>query len=184
MVLDMVKSFPRGTSCGRDGLRSQHLLDCLGGAVVAIFDELVALKPGGGIRPIAMGTVWMRLVSKVNAVMIGHSLDGYLNDLQFGVGVSGGGNAILYAVNRKYAFVVLLFHVGWNFVTPSQLDYIIGNTPYGRIKTHLAFYFMLGIWMMALLLEILWLWGRSWRTRERCDDPTEADPKVLRDSRH
>ena len=47
-----------------------------------------------------MGTVWRRLVSKVSATMIGHSLDGYLNDLQFGVGVSGGGEAILHAVNR------------------------------------------------------------------------------------
>ena len=32
--------------------------------------------------------------------MIGHSLDDYLNDLQFGVGVPGGGEAILHVVNR------------------------------------------------------------------------------------
>ncbi|GJR46042.1 putative reverse transcriptase domain-containing protein [Tanacetum coccineum] len=58
------------------------------------------VKPGGGIRPIAVGTIWRRLVSKVCATTIGHSLDTYLNDLQFGVGVSGGGEAILHAVNR------------------------------------------------------------------------------------
>ncbi|GKC70007.1 hypothetical protein Tco_1115890 [Tanacetum coccineum] len=82
VVLDRIKSFPRGTSCGRDGLRAQHLMDCLSGAAVAIFDELVSsitqvvnlffegkcpvmlgeyiasapltplVKPGGGIRPI------------------------------------------------------------------------------------------------------------------------------------
>ncbi|GJZ11706.1 ankyrin repeat-containing protein ITN1-like protein [Tanacetum coccineum] len=57
------------------------------------------VKPGGSIRPIAVGTVWRRLVSKVGAIMIGHSLDGYLNGLQFGVGVSGGGEALLHAVN-------------------------------------------------------------------------------------
>ncbi|GKB56081.1 putative reverse transcriptase domain-containing protein, partial [Tanacetum coccineum] len=129
MVLDRIKSFPRGTSCGRDGLRAQHLMDCLSGAAVAIFDELVSsitqvvnlfldgkcpkmlgeyiasapltplVKPGGGIRPIAVGTVWRHLVSKVGAIMIGHSLDGYLNGLQFGVGVSGGGEVLLHAVN-------------------------------------------------------------------------------------
>ncbi|GKA62621.1 reverse transcriptase domain-containing protein [Tanacetum coccineum] len=101
VVLDRIKSFPRGTSCGRDGLRAQHLMDCLSGAAVAISDELVSsitqvvnlflegncptvlggyiasapltplVKPGGGIRPIA-----------------------------FGVGVPGGGEAILHAVNR------------------------------------------------------------------------------------
>nr|GEY65835.1 hypothetical protein [Tanacetum cinerariifolium] len=58
------------------------------------------VKPGGGIQPIVVGTVWRRLVSKVSAVLVGHSLDGYLDDLQFGVGVSGGGEAILHSVNR------------------------------------------------------------------------------------
>ncbi|GKE34059.1 reverse transcriptase domain-containing protein, partial [Tanacetum coccineum] len=103
---------------------------CLSGFAVAVSDELVfsitqvvnlfldgscpkmlgeyiasapltpLVKPGGGIRPIVMGTVWRRLVSKVSALMIGHSLDGYLDDLQFSVGVSGGSEAILHAVNR------------------------------------------------------------------------------------
>ncbi|GJW21396.1 hypothetical protein Tco_0032018 [Tanacetum coccineum] len=130
VVLDMIKSFPRGTSCGRDGLRDQHLMDCLSSVVVANSDELVSLitqlvnlfldgkcskmldeyiasalltllvKPRGGINPIVMGTVCRRLVSKVSAAMIGHSLDGYLNDLQFGVRVSGGGEAILHKLNR------------------------------------------------------------------------------------
>ncbi|GJZ46361.1 hypothetical protein Tco_0593957 [Tanacetum coccineum] len=58
------------------------------------------VKPCGGIRPIAVGTVWRCLVSKVSAIMIGHSLDGYLDGLQFGVGVAGGSEAILHSVNR------------------------------------------------------------------------------------
>ncbi|GKA49189.1 putative reverse transcriptase domain-containing protein [Tanacetum coccineum] len=112
VVLDRIKSFPRGTYCGWDGLHAQHLMDCLSGAAVAISNELVSsitqvvnlfldgncpkilgeyiasapltplVKPGGGIRPIVVGTVWRRLVSK------------------FGVGVSGGGEAILHVVNR------------------------------------------------------------------------------------
>nr|GEU29396.1 putative reverse transcriptase domain-containing protein [Tanacetum cinerariifolium] len=120
VVLDRIKSFPRGTSCGRNGLRAQHLMDCLSGAAIAISDELLSsitqvvnlflerkcltrlgeyiasapltslVKPGGGIRPIVVGTVWRRLVSKVSATMIGHSLDGYLDGLQFGVGVPRG----------------------------------------------------------------------------------------------
>ncbi|GKD48898.1 hypothetical protein Tco_1277874 [Tanacetum coccineum] len=39
VVLERTKSFPRGTSCGRDGLRAQHLTDCLSGADVAVFDK-------------------------------------------------------------------------------------------------------------------------------------------------
>ncbi|GJX35268.1 hypothetical protein Tco_0246825, partial [Tanacetum coccineum] len=103
MVLDKIKSFPRGTSYGRDGLRAQHIMDSLSRAIVAISDDAPLtpmVKPGGGIHPIAVGTIWRRLVSKVGAVMIGNSLDGYLDCLQFGVGVSKGGEARLHAVNR------------------------------------------------------------------------------------
>ncbi|GKA31015.1 hypothetical protein Tco_0717320 [Tanacetum coccineum] len=62
VVLDRIKSFPHGTSCGQDGLRAQHLMDYLSGANVVVSDEFAPLiplvKPGGGIRPIAVGTVW------------------------------------------------------------------------------------------------------------------------------
>ncbi|KAL9233113.1 hypothetical protein vseg_008148 [Gypsophila vaccaria] len=88
----MIRSFPRGTFCGRDGLWAQHLLDCFSGEVVALSDDLIAsitcvvniflagrcpqllsayiasalltplVKPGGGIRPIVVGTIWGRLV--------------------------------------------------------------------------------------------------------------------------
>ena len=87
-VLRMIHTFPKGTSCGRDGLRAQHLVDMLGGAALAIAHSLLCsttkvvililsgkrpselggfipsapltplVKPGGGICPIADGTVW------------------------------------------------------------------------------------------------------------------------------
>ncbi|GJR54668.1 hypothetical protein Tco_1405189 [Tanacetum coccineum] len=132
VVLNKIKSFPRGTSYGRDELCAQYLMDCLSGVVVAISDELVSfitqvvnlfldgkfsnmlgeyiasapltplVKPGGSICTIVVGTIWRRLVSKVSDVMIGHYLDGYLDDLQFGVGVLGSGEAILHVVNRLF----------------------------------------------------------------------------------
>ncbi|GKB62004.1 hypothetical protein Tco_0918190 [Tanacetum coccineum] len=128
VVLDMIKSFPYGTSCGQNELRTQHLMNCLSGVVVDTSDELVSsitqvvnqflngkcpkilgeyfarahltmlVKSGGGIHPIVVGIVWRCLVSKVSVVVIGHSLDGYLNDLQYGVGVSGRGEAILHVI--------------------------------------------------------------------------------------
>ena len=92
-VFSCIKSFPKGTSCRRDGLRAQHLLDalCGEGSTIAtdlihaitsvvnlwlagrcptILAEFVAsapltplLKPDNGIRPIAVGTIWRHLVS-------------------------------------------------------------------------------------------------------------------------
>ena len=38
-VFGRIHSFPKGTSCGRDGLRAQHLVDMLGGAAIAIADS-------------------------------------------------------------------------------------------------------------------------------------------------
>ncbi|GJV43208.1 hypothetical protein Tco_1427744 [Tanacetum coccineum] len=192
LVLDRIKSFPRGTSCERDGLRTQHLIHCLSGSDVAIFDELVSSitqmvnlflggccpkmlgeyiasapltpldRPGGGIRPsytfscvharpvslslLNVLLTWLffllwsvlRLVFKVSAVLISHSLDGYFHDLQFSVGVSGGGEAILHAVNRLIegrrddvglSMLLANFKNAFNL-----LDCTMGITPYGHAK--------------------------------------------------
>ncbi|XP_021763791.1 uncharacterized protein LOC110728456 [Chenopodium quinoa] len=79
----------------------------LAGKCPAELGEFIASAPltplvklGGGIRPIAVGTVWQRLVSKVGAALIGPRLGNYLGGLQFGVGVPAGGEAILHVVNR------------------------------------------------------------------------------------
>ncbi|KAL5730364.1 hypothetical protein ACHQM5_003194 [Ranunculus cassubicifolius] len=57
-------------------------------------------KPGGGVTPIAVGFIWRRLVSKAAALSTGKFIGEYLEDHQFGVGVPGGGEAILHSVNR------------------------------------------------------------------------------------
>ena len=58
------------------------------------------LKHDGGIRPIVVDTIWRRLISKVSMKGVGKDMAKYLNDLQFGVGVSGGAEAIWHSVNR------------------------------------------------------------------------------------
>ncbi|GKE83498.1 auxilin-like protein, partial [Tanacetum coccineum] len=58
------------------------------------------VKPGGGLRLIAVGTVWRRLVSKVASSSVGDSISTYLQDFQFGVGVPGGCEAVLHSMNR------------------------------------------------------------------------------------
>jgi len=119
-VSGCIKSFPKGTSCGRDGLRAQHLLDafcgegsviadgllkaittmvnfCLKGRCPKVLAAFVAsapltplLKPDNGIRPIAVGEIWRRLVSKVALRGVGKDMAKYLGDFQYGVGISNG----------------------------------------------------------------------------------------------
>ncbi|GJZ03168.1 hypothetical protein Tco_0521129 [Tanacetum coccineum] len=147
-------------------------MDCLSGSDVAVYDELVSfitqvvnffldgscpkmlgeyiasapltplVKPVGGIRLIVVGTVWRRLVSKVSALMICHSLDGYLDDLQFGVGVLGGSEATLHAVNRLIegsrndvgvSMLLVDLKKAFNLVD-REIDCITGSTPYGHAK--------------------------------------------------
>ncbi|KAJ0549002.1 hypothetical protein HanIR_Chr08g0390151 [Helianthus annuus] len=53
-VLKCIRSFPKGTSCGRDGMRAQHLLDAIGGegsmassGLLTTITEVVNLWLGG-----------------------------------------------------------------------------------------------------------------------------------------
>ncbi|XP_026458438.1 uncharacterized protein LOC113358943 [Papaver somniferum] len=129
-VLLALKNFPEGTSCGRDGLRAQHLLDVMSGAGASVADELLVsitgvvnlwmagkcppilgdfvasspltppLKPGGGLRPIIVGTIWRRLCSKLADTAACKEMTSYLGKYQFGVGIPCGGEGILHSANR------------------------------------------------------------------------------------
>lgn len=129
-VLQAFKSFPKGTACGRDGIRAQHLLYALSGAVASVADDLLQsiagvvnlwldgrcpailgeyvasapltplLKPGGGLRPIAVGTIWRRLCSKLAAISVCKDMNSYLGNHQFGVGIPCRGEGILHSANK------------------------------------------------------------------------------------
>ncbi|GJV99490.1 hypothetical protein Tco_1554742 [Tanacetum coccineum] len=109
-VLGCIQSFPKGTSCGRDGLRAQHILDalCGEGSAIAVgllkvisvvvnlllegrcpkvLAEFVSsapltplLKLDNGIRPIAVGAIWRRLASKVAMRGVRKKMSKYLGD--------------------------------------------------------------------------------------------------------
>ncbi|GJV87778.1 reverse transcriptase domain-containing protein [Tanacetum coccineum] len=104
VVLDMIKSFSHGTSYGRDvvnlfldGKCPKMLGEYIASALLTLLVKPEVFCPNCFVGYHCLPG---RLVSKVNATMIGHSLDGYLNDMQFSVRVSGGGEAILHAVNH------------------------------------------------------------------------------------
>ncbi|GJT97181.1 putative reverse transcriptase domain-containing protein [Tanacetum coccineum] len=117
VVMDRIKSFPR----------------VIDRALLQIVNAI-----GGGIRPIVVGTIWSHLVSKVSATMISHSLDGYLDGLQFGVGVSGGGcwvDRLGYVRGRiRSVGAALLSLVGWNSATLAPPDCTMENTHFGHAK--------------------------------------------------
>ncbi|GKB46518.1 hypothetical protein Tco_0897271 [Tanacetum coccineum] len=127
-VFGCIKSFPKGTSCERDGLRAQHILDALceegsattdllkvitsvvnlwlAGRCLPILAKFVAsapltplFKPDNEIRPIAVGTIWRRLVSKLAMKGVGKEMSKYLSDFQSVVGLSGGTEVVLHSVN-------------------------------------------------------------------------------------
>ena len=112
LVKGMVKSFARGTAPGPSGLRAQHLKDAIRsthGDEVA--EQLLAIcnllakgeapepiaqylagasllgmeKPGGGIRPIAVGEVLRRLVAKCFCNIYEKEVSSYLWPKQIGV---------------------------------------------------------------------------------------------------
>ncbi|GKC34367.1 hypothetical protein Tco_1046751, partial [Tanacetum coccineum] len=101
-VFGCIKSFPRGTSCERDGLRAQYILDALCGEVSAttidLLKAITSVITGFGLLQWALYRD--RLVSKVAMKGVGKELSKYLSDFQFGVEVSGGTEAVLHSANR------------------------------------------------------------------------------------
>ena len=82
------------------------------------------------VRPIVVGTIWRRLVSKLVMKGVGKEMSKYLNDFQFGVEVLGGAKAILHSVNRllterhddeSFSMLTLDFYNVFNLVDRSAL---------------------------------------------------------------
>ncbi|GKB07783.1 hypothetical protein Tco_0836067 [Tanacetum coccineum] len=127
-VFDCIKSFPKGSSCERDCLRAQHILDALceeGSATIDLLKVITSVvnmwlagrcspilakfvasaplmplfKPDNEIRPIAVGNILRRLVSKLAMKGVGKEMSKYLSDFQSVVGLSGGTKVVLHSVN-------------------------------------------------------------------------------------
>ena len=125
IVLAAIDSFPKGSSPGPSGLhlhkaahcpstRSQEFIEaltsvCLFAAkgntpqdVIPYFcgaTLIASLKKNGGVRPIAVGEVLRRLVSKCLMSVILPQAIKCLSPVQLGVGVPGGSESIIHAVD-------------------------------------------------------------------------------------
>ena len=134
-VLAALRGFPCGSSPGGSKLRIQHLLDAVAGTTVpaaqSCLQELTRwvntllagqvheclapwivgapltalLKPGGGIRPIAVGEVFRRLTSRLCCSAVHQQLPHvFLPHGQVGVGIPGGLEAAVHGV-RHFATI-------------------------------------------------------------------------------
>ena len=123
-VIFFLQSFPKGTSCGRSGWRVshfselcqfQHFVDAfthlvnimLAGNVPKSVSRLLVsgnlvplLKKDGSVRPIVVGEVLRRLISKICVSKVYEVAATYLQPFQVGVGVPGGAEALLHGFNR------------------------------------------------------------------------------------
>ena len=122
-VLAAIRSFPQGSAGGLDCIRPQHLRDLISPdaadftEVITSFvnlllvgscpaevrpflfgGHLIALsKKDGGLRPIAIGSVWRRLAAKCANVFASVKVQDYLKPRQVGVGVKGGAEASVHS---------------------------------------------------------------------------------------
>ena len=129
-VQKAVRSFPNGSAPGPSGLRPSHLREAVGcpspdqaNLVLASLTKFVnslaagrapppiiphfcgatllaCKKRSGGHRPIAVGEVLRRLVSKCLAILVRSPTISLLSPLQLGVSVRGGCEAIVHATSH------------------------------------------------------------------------------------
>jgi hypothetical protein len=124
-ILTTLHSFSKGTSGSRSGWKVSHFVDLFQDqCFVAEFTKFInlflsaqvpseiasimvsgtlvpVLKKDGGIRPIVVGEVIRRLISKLCVSAVYYKATEYLQPLQLGVGVKGGCEAVLHAFNRS-----------------------------------------------------------------------------------
>ena len=126
-IMKAIRSFPKGSSGGPDGLRPQHLCDLTGpsageGGVLllqALSDfanfvlsgntpmqvrpfffgaSVIALnKKDGGVRPIAVGCTLRRLVAKLACMSISERMGTMLAPVQLGYGTPNGAEAAVHS---------------------------------------------------------------------------------------
>ena len=131
-VMKAIKSFPPSSSAGLDGIRPAHLRSLLSKhtaeagtrlltaltaltnvalsgrlpdcATPAFFGaSLIALrKKDGGLRPIAVGSVYRRIAAKIAATAVSGRIGAELRPVQLGVATRNGCEAAVHAV-RTYA---------------------------------------------------------------------------------
>ena len=129
IVMDCLRSFPRGTSPGLEGYRPEHLLDAchttqnrstitlitnfinliISGDILPEVREwfsggrLCALaKEDGEVRPICIGSVWRRLASKVVCSILQPKFLEFLAPTQIGVAVKSGAEILIHEVDLLY----------------------------------------------------------------------------------
>ena len=124
----IIRSFPKGTGCGRSQLRAQHLQDMLaarhprftgsfaamlqiladGGAPLVLGPFIAAapltplLKKDGSIRPVAVGEVWRRIISKYALRAVMADISEMLAPMQCGIGIPNAVEAILLGFNNVF----------------------------------------------------------------------------------
>ena len=175
-VQKAVRSFPHGSAPGPTGLRPSHLQEGVGcpspdqanlvlASLTKIVNSLAAgrapppiiphfcgatllacKKRSGGHRPIAVGEVLRRLVSKSLAILVRSPTISLLSPLQLGVSVRGGCEAIVHATSHLMSS--LPNKQRWSM----QLDFINAfnninrEAMYAEVRHHLP---GLSAWMEA-----------------------------------
>ena len=129
-VLKAIRSFPAASAGGPSGLKAAHLKEAISCTSPTSADKALssltelanlfvsgrapreaynglcsanlfaAKKKSGGIRPIAVGEVFRRMVAKCSSMMLRSTVTSTLAPLQLGVATQGGCEAIVHSANR------------------------------------------------------------------------------------
>lgn len=120
-LLSALKNLPLHSSSGMDGwsydLIRQVMLgdEALIQLCLVVFNRILAgnlpdaatwltsriiplRKPSGGLRPIAIGSAWYRLLCRAVAAQVSKEMGSMLLPLQFGVGIKGGAESVVHSL--------------------------------------------------------------------------------------
>ena len=93
-LLDVITQFVNFLLNGGAGMPRCARKELFGATITGL------IKPGGGVRPIAVGSVWRRLAAKVMVQHVSDTAAAWLAPRQLGFGVKGGAEAAAHATRR------------------------------------------------------------------------------------
>ena len=158
-VYEAVRSFKPGTAPGPSGLRGEHLKEAKGrgegrgaaalGNITRLVNSMAAgklpkevspylcggnlyaaVKKSGGLRPVAVGDVFRRLVGKSIMYKVAGRAANILRPIQFGVGVRGGCEGVVHATRATLASQTIPEENLWSL----QVDLVNGFNQGDRDK--------------------------------------------------
>ena len=162
-AIDCLTFFLQHMMCG-------NLPSCLNDVLLS--SRIIALDKNPGIRPISIGNLFVKLVSKIGCSMMSQEFENHFGDLQFGIGQSAGCEKIIHHIRRHYnqdkTILTLDFKNAFNSV--------FRHAALSEVRQHFDLLYPFLHWAYSPESQLLWQHGMDIKYLKSSSGCRQGDP--------